>query len=92
MSICLKCWLWVIPALVKPPLLSDMCTVSLPINIGQQLVSDSQLFNMYSYHLIDIFNSIIVQIGVDFAFKHVQWDNNLSLKLQLWDIAGQVTI
>ncbi|KAK0139487.1 Ras-related protein Rab-38 [Merluccius polli] len=28
-------------------------------------------------------------IGVDFALKVLQWDNNTVIRLQLWDIAGQ---
>jgi small GTP-binding protein len=28
-------------------------------------------------------------IGVDFASKELEWDSNLSISLQLWDIAGQ---
>ena len=31
-------------------------------------------------------------IGVDFALKVINWDNNTIIRLQLWDIAGQVGI
>ena len=30
-----------------------------------------------------------VQIGVDFALKVLNWDNNMTIRLQLWDIAGE---
>ena len=30
-------------------------------------------------------------IGVDFALKVINWDNNTIIRLQLWDIAGQVS-
>ena len=30
-------------------------------------------------------------IGVDFALKVLNWDNNTIIRLQLWDIAGQVS-
>lgn len=29
-----------------------------------------------------------LQIGSDFAIKDLDWDENLRIKLQLWDIAG----
>ena len=29
------------------------------------------------------------QIGVDFALKVLNWDNNTTIRLQLWDIAGK---
>lgn len=28
-------------------------------------------------------------IGVDFALKVIQWENDITIRLQLWDIAGQ---
>eukprot|EP01103_Thecamoeba_quadrilineata_P009809 TRINITY_DN1991_c0_g1_i2.p1 TRINITY_DN1991_c0_g1~~TRINITY_DN1991_c0_g1_i2.p1 ORF type:complete len:179 (-),score=36.32 TRINITY_DN1991_c0_g1_i2:118-654(-) len=31
----------------------------------------------------------IKSIGVDFALKVINWDNNTVIRLQLWDIAGQ---
>ena len=31
-------------------------------------------------------------IGVDFALKVINWDSNTIIRLQLWDIAGQVSI
>ena len=30
-----------------------------------------------------------VTIGMDFALKVLNWDNNTTIRLQLWDIAGQ---
>ena len=30
-------------------------------------------------------------IGVDFALKVINWDNETVIRLQLWDIAGQVS-
>ena len=29
------------------------------------------------------------QIGVDFALKVVQWADNTTIRLQIWDIAGE---
>ena len=29
------------------------------------------------------------QIGVNFALKVLNWDNNTTIRLQLWDINGQ---
>lgn len=29
------------------------------------------------------------KIGVDFALKLLQWDEDVIVRLQLWDIAGQ---
>ena len=32
------------------------------------------------------------QIGVDFALKVLNWDDHIIIRLQLWDIAGQVWV
>jgi len=34
-------------------------------------------------------NTYRATIGVDFALKTLKWDNKTSIRLQLWDIAGQ---
>jgi len=34
-------------------------------------------------------NTYRATIGVDFALKTLNWDNKTSIRLQLWDIAGQ---
>jgi len=34
-------------------------------------------------------NTYRATIGVDFALKTIKWDNKTSIRLQLWDIAGQ---
>lgn len=31
-------------------------------------------------------------IGVDFALKVIQWDENTVVRLQLWDIAGETSM
>jgi ras-related protein rab-32 len=38
---------------------------------------------------VDFFNSLLKQIGIDFALKVINWDDNCVVRLQLWDIAGQ---
>lgn len=32
----------------------------------------------------------LVQIGVDFALKVINWDADTLIRLQLWDIAGKL--
>lgn len=34
-------------------------------------------------------NTYRATIGVDFALKTLKWDSKTSIRLQLWDIAGQ---
>ncbi|KAK8785155.1 hypothetical protein V5799_008480 [Amblyomma americanum] len=38
---------------------------------------------------VGVFNpGYMITIGVDFALKHLVWDSNKHITLQLWDIAG----
>ena len=32
------------------------------------------------------------KIGVDFALKVLNWDSSTTIRLQLWDIAGNIVI
>ena len=31
------------------------------------------------------------KIGVDFALKVLNWDSSTTIRLQLWDIAGEIS-
>ena len=39
--------------------------------------------------IADFSHHILLTIGVDFALKLIKWDDKTSIRLQLWDIAGQ---
>ena len=48
------------------------------------------LRNLLSYDCqVVYFLSQLVQIGVDFALKVINWDADTLIRLQLWDIAGE---
>lgn len=57
------------------------------IVVGEASVGKTSLVKRYTENVYS--NKYRYTIGVDFALKIVEWDNNTTLKLQIWDIAGQ---
>jgi len=57
------------------------------IVIGEANVGKTSTIKRYVSN--EFSNKYKYTIGVDFALKHVDWDENTVVRLQLWDIAGQ---
>ncbi|XP_061608248.1 ras-related protein Rab-38-like isoform X2 [Phyllopteryx taeniolatus] len=55
--------------------------------IGDLGVGKTSIIRRYVHHTYS--NNYRATIGVDFALKVLQWDADETVRLQLWDIAGQ---
>ncbi|EMP30828.1 Nuclear ubiquitous casein and cyclin-dependent kinases substrate [Chelonia mydas] len=77
----------IVAALSNPSILAS-CTLPQPLLIvGDATVGKTSLVQRYAN---DSFNKHYKStVGVDFALKVVQWSESETVRLQLWDIAGQ---
>lgn len=55
--------------------------------IGEPGIGKTSLIRRYVDGIFD--KHYCATLGVDFALKIVPWENGISIRLQLWDIAGQ---
>jgi len=55
--------------------------------VGDLGCGKTSFIHRYVNHVFS--NTYRATIGVDFALKTLKWDNKTSIRLQLWDIAGQ---
>ncbi len=88
MTICLKFWWLANKELAR----HRVCTASPPffVSFSHSLFpSHSAVIKRYVHNIYSVHYK--ATIGVDFALKVINWDENSVVRLQLWDIAGSST-
>ena len=59
------------------------------IIIGEVATGKSTLIKRYVHNYFNTKNDYRATIGVDFQLKMLKFNDDLEIRLQLWDIAGQ---